>query len=119
MLNRLISWRRKATIRETTARRVDRYPVHAMVSLVLENGAMIHGVLANMGTRGCFIVTPDRPFGLNVGEEGDLGLATPDGSPDSEYRFSCRLVWIDRDGVGVEFLIGNDAQDDVYYATSV
>ncbi len=98
-----------------SSRRANRFPIHAAVSLVLENGAVIFGTIKDMGTGGVFVATFERPFGLAVGEEGDLGLAEQDGSPDSEYRFPCKVVRIDREGVALQFLLETDSGHDKYF----
>jgi hypothetical protein len=112
-LSNLIPWGSKKDIREDYTRKVNRFPARAVVTLVLENGAVILGRLKNMGTGGMFLVTAERPFGLNVGEEGDMGLATPDDAgSDSEYRFPCRVVRIDADGVALQLLVETDGVGD-------
>ena len=101
---------------EGSSRRVRRFPIHAVVSLVLENGAVMFGTLRDMGAGGVFLLTFDRPFGLAVGEEGDLGLAEQDGSPDSEYRFPCKVVRIDREGIALQFFVDADGEGGGYYS---
>jgi hypothetical protein len=116
MLNRLMAWKKKTNPKDGSSRKVCRFPVHAQVSLVLENGAVIAGILKDMGKSGVFVITSERPFGLTVGEEGDLGLASQDGTPDSEYRFPCKVVRIDSEGIGLQFLVAADGEGGSYYS---
>lgn len=105
MLTALKSLKTNQSKREGIARRVSRFPIHAPVSLVLENGVVIVGTLRNLSAGGGFLVAQQRPFGLSVGEEGDLGLVgEPDDVEDSGYRFSCRIVRIEEDGLALQFL---------------
>ncbi|MBF0358802.1 MAG: PilZ domain-containing protein [Magnetococcales bacterium] len=103
-LSTIIPWVGNKNVRYDYSRKVNRFPIHAVVSLVLENGAVILGTIKNMGTEGMFVLTNERPFGLDVGEEGDVGLASHDDGSDSEYRFPCRVVRLDLDGVALQLL---------------
>lgn len=103
-------------LRRQAAQKARRHVFFVAVSVVLENGAVAKGHIKNMSTEGAFVITGDRPFGLVVGEEGDLGLDLPPGSEGSEYRFPCEITRITQEGVAVRFLMepkGNLYHDDI------
>lgn len=96
--------RKNNKIRSHASRKAPRFPVNATVILVLENGAVAQGRLEDMSTGGAFMTTRDRPFGLEKGEEGDLGLNMPPKAPEAGHRFPCTVVRILPKGVALRFL---------------
>lgn len=101
--------------RENNDRRHSRFPLHVQVSLVLENGAVVRGQLKDMSTRGLFITTQDRPFGLVAGEEGDVGLDADNHVEGAQMRFPCEVVRVDREGVALRFLVQTGSQGESFY----
>ncbi|MBF0422180.1 MAG: PilZ domain-containing protein [Magnetococcales bacterium] len=89
---------------------MSRFPLNVRVSLVLENGAVVHGTLRDMSTRGIYLQTLDRPFGLEIGEEGDVGLEADNPVDGAQMRFPCEVVRIDREGVALRFLEQAESQ---------
>lgn len=86
------------------ARTNPRFRVNATVALVLDNGAVIRGILQDMSTSGAFIKTVERPFGLSPGEEGDLGLDGSSEDPSMRHRFPCEVLRVLRRGIALQFL---------------
>lgn len=115
MIDCLMRWWGTGRIPDVSARQSLRFPVPALVSLVLENGVVVMGRLHDIGTGGAFIATTERPFGLAVGEVGDLGLASPDGIIQEGYRFPCKVVHLSRGGIGLQFLVGLEGEKGKYY----
>jgi hypothetical protein len=113
-LSAILPWGRGKDVRDDYSRRGNRFSIHAVVSLVLENGAVVLGTIKNMGTEGMFVLTNERPFGLAAGEEGDVGLASHDSGSDSEYRFPCRVVRVDLDGVALQLLEVTELAECIY-----
>ncbi|MBF0140609.1 MAG: PilZ domain-containing protein [Magnetococcales bacterium] len=113
MLARLFGGKKKP--RSNNERILSRFPLDVRVSLVLENGAVVHGTLKNMSTRGLFMSTMDRPFGLETGEEGDVGLEVDNPVDGSQMRFPCEVVRVDREGVALRFLVQADNRGGSFY----
>ncbi|HIJ85336.1 MAG: PilZ protein [Magnetococcales bacterium] len=108
-------FRRKRKRRNQDDRKLGRYPIHVRISLVLENGAVVHGSMKSMSTKGLFLFTRDRPFGLAVGEEGDVGLEVDNPTDGAQMRFPCEVVRIDRNGIALRFLVQTDGQEGNFY----
>jgi hypothetical protein len=114
MLGGLLPWGKNKKFEGSCSRKQTRFPIHAAVSLALENGAVVVGLIKDMGVGGLFIKTSERPFGLTAGEEGDLGLVSQDSTPDGESRFPCKVVRIDRDGIAIQFFVVADGESGSY-----
>lgn len=113
MFFRLFGGKKKPA--EQNERDVHRFPIHVRVTLVLENGAVVQGILKDMSTRGLFMMTCDRPFGLVVGEEGDVGLAPDNPTEGASMRFPCEVVRIGRDGIALRLLVQAQGREGKFY----
>lgn len=113
MFSRLLGSKKKPS--DQKERNATRFPVTVRVTLVLENGAVVQGVLKDMSTRGMLMHTHDYPFGLVVGEEGDVGLAPDNPIEGAQMRFPCEVVRVGRDGVALRFLIQAEGQEGKFY----
>jgi len=113
MFSRLIGRLRKD--RGQDQRSLSRFPLNVRISLVLENGAVVHGTLKEMTTRSLFLQTRDRPFGLVAGEEGDVGLEADNPIEGAQMRFPCEVVRVDRTGVALRFLVNTESQGENFY----
>ncbi|MBF0110414.1 MAG: PilZ domain-containing protein [Magnetococcales bacterium] len=114
MLARFFSGARKN--RSQDERALPRFNLQVRVSLVLENGAVVHGVIRDMSTRGLYLTTRDHPFGLVTGEEGDVGLEADNPIEGGQMRFPCEVVRVDRNGVALRFLIQTESQGENFYS---
>ncbi|MBF0126493.1 MAG: PilZ domain-containing protein [Magnetococcales bacterium] len=82
------------------------------VTLVLANGAQARGRLMDMSVTGAFLETMERPFGLETGEAGTLGLQASPDAPESDHRFWCEVIRVTRKGVALRFLSDREYDED-------
>ncbi|MBF0295842.1 MAG: PilZ domain-containing protein [Magnetococcales bacterium] len=95
---------KRPRVRPDDSRSAHRFPIRPEVSLILANGAMARGRLMDMSVGGAFLETPERPFGLEPGETGTLGLLLPPEAPDGDHRFWCEVIRVTSRGVALRFI---------------
>ncbi|MBF0181101.1 MAG: PilZ domain-containing protein [Magnetococcales bacterium] len=94
----------RARVRPDESRGAHRFVMRPEVSLILANGALARGRLMDMSVAGAFLETVERPFGLEPGETGTLGLLLPPEAPDGDHRFWCEVIRVTNRGVALRFI---------------